>query len=370
MRVKRLGSALMGAIVVVSVSIAPGWASGANADPGAPYDVVVTSPDLTATVAWTPADAAGLVGYRVEVDDMDTGARTALRTVDARDTSVLLTGLPRWDEQIARVTAVFDDGSESSSDWSDSFRVLSTLILDNDDPLFQTGDGVCCETYVVERGFHLDAPMPIDVWISPTAVAYDGSSAHDGYDQTDPLWPAATDSMPIKIPAGKTHGTYQILYWGDDWKRFEYVHDTFGFESVTYPAYSPGIVHLADARQEFTLYEDDPYFWPDVVVDPETDVTAGRTAKVRIRLNRTAHHDTVLSYVVKDGSARGGRDYTAVGHNVTVAKGRRVVFVHVPTTQVNGRGTRTFTVRVTKVKQQMAHLTGRSASTVRIASRH
>ncbi|WP_395695033.1 fibronectin type III domain-containing protein [Nocardioides sp.] len=363
----RLGRILVGALLVIGI-LGPAAAYAAVDDRFAPSGVIVTSPDLTATVSWTPGTTDGLTGYRVEVRDMHADEQSALTTVGADVTSVVIKGLPRWYSQIARVTAVFDDGDEISSEWSAEFQVVSTLVLDHDEPIVQHGDGVCCETYVIDRGFHLDAPMPIDVWISPKTVAYDGSDAHDGYDQTDPSWPANVDSFPIEIPAGTTRGTYPIVYLGDDWKRFEYVHDTFGFESWTYPQYSEGFVHLDGARQEFTLFEDDPYFWPDVIVDPDTAVTAGRTAKVRVRLDRTAHHPTVLRYVVRDGSARGGRDFVARGHQVTVAKGHRVAFVRVPTKRLGpGAASRTFTVRVTQVREQMARLTAHSTSTVRIS---
>jgi hypothetical protein len=366
--VKRLGPLLGSTLLVIVGSLVPTVADAVEGSRVAPYGVTVVSPDLTAAVSWTPGTTAGLVSYRVEARDVDSGEESTSATVAAGGTSVVLKGLPRWYAQAARVTAIFDDGEELSSGWSEPFQVLSTLVLDNDDPLVEHGDGVCCETYVVDRGFHLDAPMPIDVWVSPTAVDYDGSSAHDGYSQTDARWPAGVESLPIKIPAGTTHGKYQILYAGDDWKRFEYVHDTFGFVGVTYPAYSPGVVHLEGARQEFTLYEDDPYFWPDVIVDPETEVPAGRTARVRIRLNHTVHHRTVLHYVFRDGSARDGRDFIGRGHEVTVPRGERVAYVRVPTRRLGKNvRTRSFTVKVAKVHEQMARLTAHSASTVRIS---
>lgn len=362
---KCLGSVLSCALVTGVLAAYP-VAAHADAGRDAPSGVAVVSPDLTATVSWEPMASLDLTGYRVEVRDPATGETDASVPVPPGATSAVVTGLPRWYEQSARVVAEYADGSAAASAWSDPFRVLSTLSLVDSTPMVQHGDGVCCETYSERRRFRLDAPMPIDVWLRPTALAFDGSGAHDGFDQTDSRWPAAVDDMLIHVPAGETMGTYEIDWWGDDWKRFEYAHYVFGFENFDHP-WGGGALHLDGARQEFTIYEDDPYFWPDVLVSPTADVAAGETARVTVRLDAPAHHRTVVHYTLRDGSARSGRDFRRTGTTVVVPKGARVAHARIPTNEVGRRhDDRSFQLRVTRVENNLARLTASRSSTVHI----
>ena len=367
----RRSSASAFAIALVTllsgVLVGAGQASGDG--PDAPHGVTVAVPALLAEVSWLPADGDDpLLGYRIDVRAFDGGGGiVATEEVGPDADSASLVGLDLWFQHQARVTALFSDSTEASSAWSEPFRVVSTLSLVNDEPIVRHGDGDCCETYSRVRAFELDAPMPVDVWVRPTVVSFSGNEGHDGFEAPDERWPAAVNDFAIRIPAGSTDGKYEINWWGDDWKRFEYATYGFGFEPWQHPVTGGGWVHLEQAKQQLTITEDDPHFWPDVSVDPSTTVVAGRTARVRVRLSHRPARRTVLTYRLKDVSAHSGRDYDKTRGLVTARAGQRVVWVRVPThRRAAGGRQRQFIVQVTGARDQLARLTKRRSSLVRI----
>lgn len=326
--------------------------------------VDVSAPRLDAVVTWAHAtQEASVATYQVEVRG---ASEPVVANIGHEATSLVVSGLPVAELQWAVVKALDSEGHVIAEGRSGQFEVLPSLSIDNPAPFVKHGDGPCCESEWVYKTLRLDTPMPTDVWVRPFVLDFDGNTAHDGFEATDWGFPGMIWQDAIRIPAGDVTARFQIIWWGDEWKRFEYAHTTWGFEIFDHPRGGSGWVHLDQAVQEVTFYEDDPYFWPEVHVAPQTLVKGGQTARVRVALDARPAKRTVLRYNFRNGSARAGRDYRRSSGRLVFKPGQRVGWVRVPTSKLGGPAGRTFSVRVTKAEEKMAEVRGRQESTVRI----
>lgn len=338
--------------------------------------------DLVAT--WSaPGPSGSPDEYRVEVHEHDPAkdeevVRSVL--VPAGTTTTTFTGLPTWTEHSVHVAARFGDHwSPTAGSSFDRVRLLSTLSFVDTEPIVLRTDDCDATTlprhcdsdngvHEITREFVLDAPMPIDVRLEASTV-FDGGQGVDGGPASAAAGVTGAWLRSDRIPAGTTRGEYQIAWYGDRWRRYDWVRNVVTLASQPadpHQGLPTGEVLIApDARQSVTIFEDDVDPVPTALMRARVRVDAGRTARVPVRLDHRVSQRVVIGVRTLDLSARGGRDYRAFRGVVVIAKGRRVGWVEVPTRR-RARGPVTFAVRLQATGDDGPRLGRRDRTLVRI----
>lgn len=345
----------------------------------APPSVTAETRGLDLVVSWDPATTDNGVpagGYEVQIwrenpDGPDSQVRAFEVGPDV--TSIDVAGLPRVAQHWAQISAHYGEDFSGFAQ-TERVRILSTLSMSDTSPIVvpREGGGVA-ETYVVERELVLDAPMPVDVYLTLVDVSSDGEgltpAEAGGYPQDpDPGWPLVA-FPPYVIRAGETRATIHYTWWGDEWRRFTWAQRVWSIEAGNLredlPTLTPAVHIAPGTHQSFTLYEDDTELQPTAHVPERRTVKAGRVARVPLRLDHAVSRRTVVRVVTRDRSARHGRDYRAFRGSTTIKRGQRIAWVSVPTRARPHNGSSSFEVRILGARSD-ARVGGRDRTLVRI----
>lgn len=350
---RRLRSLLL-ALLVGSLVLPPASASYADGETSPVPQATVAASKLDLVVTWSPTTIDGVDpdSYRVVVSqtDADGSARQVkVVNVPGDQTSAVISGLPVWWENRATVTAHFGNGSVSG-DESEPVRILPTLrILDNA-PVVQHGDGGNYEPHGFKRELVLDAPMPVDVYLNEEVVSAEGEGVPWEPPSSDPAWNLGAFLGP-KLRAGTTRLTMSFMWWGDPWKRYTWQHKVFTVAKPNAVGQHGTFNIDPDLRQSVTLYETDTDVRPVVSLPERRTVKAGRVARVPLRLNHAVSRKTVIHVATRNRSAVAGRNYRRFDGTVTIEKGKRIVWIEVPTRVATRVRAGSFMVRIVSTRQ-------------------